>query len=257
MISGAIVIWRALVHLYDESLLMLKANLMWFFGSIPLFLLVLGVCWLFVPPTTLPAEGAEEAVPVLWPLMLSAFVLLVVPSPFSTALTALTAEIVEGETPEFALFWRTLRRWWLRSLLMFAVGAALLGALIFNTSFYASLTDSWLQPVAVVWLYGIVFWLTMQMYLVPIMLAAPEDAAGNEQASLLVIYKRAAILALANPIFSLVLFLAIVLIMVLCAVALPVYPLVAMSLSSLIGSRALKFLRDKYFPSETEAEGAE
>jgi len=40
----------------------------------------------------------------------------------------------------------------------------------------------------------------------------------------------------------------------LSAIAMPVYPLLAMSYVALINSQALKVLRDKYFP--TEARGA-
>jgi hypothetical protein len=244
MLAAVRVLWRSLVHLYDESLLMIRANLVWFVGSIPLFALVLGVTWFFVPPD-------PEAGPVMWPLLLGAFVMLVVPGPLSAGVYALTSEIVTGETPDFGLFWIAVRRWWKRGLAMFAIGSFVLGGLIFNANFYLSVTEGWLQAVSILWVYAILYWITLQAYLMPLLFAA-EGGDGTETVPLLSLYKRAAILALANPLFSLVILFNAALTMILSAIALPLYPLIAQSYVAVVGSRALYDLRQKYFPSETE-----
>jgi hypothetical protein len=253
MISAFRVLWRALVHLYDESLLMIRANVVWFIGNIPLFFVVLLGTWLFVPASD------PEAGPLVWPLLLTAFVMLVVPTPFSVGVYALAAEIVTGETPEFSLFWRALRRWWKRALALFAIGGFVLGGLIFNAVFYLSVTEGWVQAVSILWLYAILYWITLQSYLVPLLLVAEESSVGDPAPAepravvpLLTLYKRAAILALANPIFSLVLLLTAVLVMFLSAIALPLYPLIGMAYVALVGTRALKHLRDKYYPPDPE-----
>ena len=239
MIGASLVLWRALVHLYDESLLLIRANVVWFVGSIPLFLLVLVVSWLFAAPT-----DAEEG-PILWPLLLTSFVLLVIPSPFATGIYSLAAEIVKGETPEFGLFWRALARWWKETVVMFLVGGLMLGGLIFNASFYLSTGQGWVQAISIVWLYGILYWITLQVYLLPLLVT-------SETTSLPALYKRAAILALANPIFSLVLLANVGLVMVLSAIAIPIYPLIAMAYVALVGVRALRHLREKYLPPQPE-----
>ena len=69
-------------------------------------------------------------------------------------------------------------------------------------------------------------------------------------APLRALYRRAAILALANPLFSLVLLIGTVLMMILSVVAVPVYPLIAMSYVALVSMRALRQLRAKYLPDE-------
>lgn len=274
MLSAFRVLWRALVHFYDESLLLIRANVVWFVGSVPLFLLVLAICWLFVP-TTDPESG-----PIVWPLWLAGLILLSVPSPFAIGIYALAAEIVRGETPEFGVYWVALRRWWRRGLVMFAIGGFVLGALVFNTAFYLQVTEGILQAVSVLWLYAILFWITLQTYLVPLLLSSAEETAranGSDQGwgggwgdratapaatpgqplPLRTLYKRAAILALANPIFSLVLVLNTVLIMALSTLAVPIYPLVAMAYVALVGARALRHLRRKYLPEEVGDEDGE
>jgi uncharacterized membrane protein YesL len=278
MVAGAAVLWRALVYFWDESLLLIRANLTWFVGSLPLYLLTVGVALLFASPVE--AEMDPEMGPALWPWMLSAFVLVVMPSPFSAGVYAITVSVAQGESPGFAAFWQALKRWWKRTLIMYVIGAVAFGALIFNTIFYMSVTTGLLQAVAILWVYAIIFWLTMQAYLLPllVMSVTPEPVLASDdgwpldetrerpaptppqpteplvEPTLGTLYKRAAILALANPFFSLVLFFGTAFTMVLSAIAMPVYPLLAMSYVALINSQALKVLRDKYFP--TEARGA-
>jgi hypothetical protein len=134
-----------------------------------------------------------------------------------------------------------------------------------------------LNAVAILWLYVIVYWLSMQTYIMPLMVAAafppppqpvgddgwsmdegrrlaaePPAAPEPEYLSLATLYKRAAILALANPLFSLILLGGIGIGLALSGFALPVYPLIIMSFVALIGCRGLRTLRDKYFPVELQ-----
>jgi uncharacterized membrane protein YesL len=247
MFSGLGVLWRALVHLYDESLLLIRANIVWFVGSIPLFLLILAACWLFVPPTE-PDEG-----PLVWPLLFAGLILLVVPSPFAVGIYALAAEIVTGETPPFSLYWTALRRWWRRALAMFAIGGVVLGGLLFNTAFYMGAVQGLLQAVTILWMYAMLYWISMQAYLLPLLVTA-DLSDPDRQVSLATLYKRAAVLTLANPFLSLAMLLAATVTMILSAVAIPIYPLVAMAYVALVGARAMRHLRQKYFPDEMGTE---
>lgn len=271
MLSGFGVLWRAVIFVWEESLLLIRANLTWFIGSVPLFVLVA-----FVASLLLAAPDAEE-LPLALSGFIAGFVLLVVPSPFSLGVYAITGQLVYGETPEFAVFWRAIKRWWKISLAMFAIGSFLLGALLFNTSFYLSQTTGIWQAIAILWVYVIVYWVTLQAYLLPLLImselqpapeivderwslddattaasAAPAPRQHREQPtpSLVDLYKRAAILALANPIFSLVLLFGTLIAMILSAVAVPIYPLLAMAYVALVGSQGFRVLRQKYFPSE-------
>ena len=176
MVAGAAVLWRALVYFWDESLLLIRANVTWFVGSLPLYLVTVGVCTLFISPVE-----ADVDAPTMWPWLVSAFVLLLVPSPMSAGVYAICMPIVHGETPEFAVFWQAVRRWWKRTLIMYVIGAVVFGGLIFNTTFYMSVTTGLLQAVAILWVYAIIYWLTIQAYLLPLLVLAvipppPPDA---------------------------------------------------------------------------------
>ena len=272
MLSGFGVLWRAIIFIWEESLLLIRANVTWFVGSLPLFLLVA-----FVASLLLVSPDVEE-VPLALAGFIAGLVVLVVPSPFAVGVYAITGQLVYGETPEFGVFWRAVKRWWKISLAMFGIGSFVLGALIFNTSFYLSQTTGIWQAIAILWVYVIIYWITLQAYLLPLLVMselqpAPEtsdderwsldDVPARPTAvptprpprelptpSLVDLYKRAAILSLANPIFSLVLLLGTLIVLVLSAVALPIYPLMAMAYVALVGSQGFRVLRQKYFPSE-------
>ena len=287
MISGGAVLWRAMVHFWDESLLLIRANVMWFILIIPLYLVtvmaivtVTGVAqWLM--GSALDPEAEPSSVP--W--ILAALMLVVLPTPPAAGVYTIAMYIVNGETPDFAVFWQAARRWWKRTLLMSAIGAALFGGLVFNTIFYMSVTVGMLQAVSVLWVYAIIFWLTLQAYLLPLLVqvvvpppaaateddgwplaeerraerararaAEPPPAAPGVEPTLKALYKRAAILALANPIFSLMLFFGTFVTLALSTFAMPVYPLLAMSFVALIHCRGYRVLYDKY--ASTEARGA-
>ena len=266
MLTGFRVLWRGLIHFWDESLLMLRVNLTWFVVSIPLYLLTVFVCGIFIPP--IDPEAGEN----IWPWVMGAFVLVMIPGPTSAGVYAIANHVANEETPDFSLFWRSIKLLWKKALLIYLIGAGVLGGLIFNTSFYTQVSGL-LQAVAILWLYGIIYWLSLQAYLLPLLVAAalppPPQVSGDdgwpvderrqkaeppplpepEFLSLPILYKRAAILALANPLMSLVMLFGALLILALSSFALPVYPLIVMSLVALINCRGLRALREKYFPA--------
>ena len=284
MLTGFRVLWRALIHFWDESLLMIRANVTWFVVSLPLYivtaavtglLLTLAQAWVAVPADAAEAAVTDEASALPW--LLAAFIMVIMPQPISAGVYAIASHIVGEETPDFSLFWRAIRTLWKTALATYAIGAAVFFGLIFNTSFYMSSSIGILNAVAILWLYAIVYWLSMQTYIMPLMVAAalpvPPQPIGDdgwsmdegtrrsaepppppepEYLSLPTLYKRAAILALANPLFSLILLGGVVLGLALSGFALPVYPLIVMSFVALIGCRGLRTLRDKYFPVELQ-----
>jgi uncharacterized membrane protein YesL len=273
MLTGFRVLWRALIHFWDESLLMIRVNVTWFVISLPLYLLTVLVCGLFIPPL-------EEAGENIWPWVMSAFILVTIPTPTAAGVYAIANHIVNEETPEFSLFWRAIKLLWKKALVIYLIGAGVLGGLIFNTAFYMQVSTGLLQAVAILWLYGIIYWLTLQAYLMPLLVAAalppPPQPSGDdgwpldesrqrrvatppptpepEFLPLTTLYKRAAILALANPLMSLVMLFGVCIALALSSFALPVYPLIVMSLVALTNCRGLRALREKYYP--TEAQGA-
>jgi hypothetical protein len=283
MLTGFRVLWRALIHFWDESLLMIRTNVTWFVVSLPLYLVTVALtglllafasAWSAVPANSADALPSDEVSALPW--LLAAFLLVIMPQPLSAGVYAIANFVVNEETPDFSLFWRAIRVLWKRALATYVIGIALFFGLFFNTSFYLASEIGILNAVAILWLYAIVYWLTMQTYVMPLMVAAafppPPPPTGDdgwtleegrraaeppsppepEDLPLLTLYKRAAILALANPLFSLVLLFGILVGLALSGFALPVYPLIVMSYVALIGCRGLRQLREKYFPVELQ-----
>jgi hypothetical protein len=286
MLTGFRVLWRALVHFWDESLLMIRANVTWFVASLPLYLLTVlatGLLLAFLqaflpaaPPDAAEALAESEGSALPW--LLAALILVLVPQPVSAGIYAIANFVTNEETPEFSLFWRAIKLLWKQTLVTYLIGTGVFLGLIFNTAFYMASTTGLLQAVAILWMYGIVYWLSLQSYLLPLMVTAalppPPPPANTDDGwpieegqrrtvqapppptpeilSLGTLYKRAAILALANPIMSLVMLFGILLGLGLSSFALPVYPLIVMSFTALVGCRGLRTLREKYFPSEAQ-----
>lgn len=274
MLTGFRVLWRALVHFWDESLLMIRANVTWFAVSLPLYLLTVLVCGLFLPDIESETGGNY------WPWIMGAFIMVMMPNPISVGVYALTNFVVNEETPEFSLFWRAIKLLWKKALVLYLIGGVVFGGLLFNTAFYMQIDTGLLQAVAILWLYGILFWLSMQAYLLPMLVSAaipppppyavedgwplddirrqqrpvrePPPTPEPEMLPVGTLYKRAAVLALANPLMSLVMLIGVLLALALSTFALPVYPLLLMSFIALVGCRGLRTLRDKYYPSEAK-----
>ncbi|MCC7372550.1 MAG: hypothetical protein IT306_29320 [Chloroflexi bacterium] len=282
MLTGFRVLWRALIHFWDESLLMIRTNVTWFVVSLPLYvvtsaltglLLTLAGAW---SASAAAVEGAATDEGSALPWLLGAMLLVLMPQPASAGVYAIANFVVNEETPEFNLFWRALRTLWKQASVTYVIGLAVFFGLLFNTSFYMSSANPLLNAVAILWLYAIVYWLTVQIYVMPLMVAAafpppppptgddgwsldgdsrvaePPPAPEPEDLPLLTLYKRAAILSLANPLFSLILLFGILIGLALSSFALPVYPLIVMSFAALIGCRGLRGLREKYFPTELQ-----
>lgn len=236
MIAAAGVLRWAIVGLYDEPLLLLKANLLWFLLSLPLGLpLLLLLLGLF------PAVSPEAPPDWLLPGMLSGLLLLVVPHPASLGMCSLAATMTGRDSPPLADFLTGVRAHARLGLALFAIGLSGTLLLAVNLGFYLSLRGNLLQLVAVLWVYLLLFWLLLQLYLAPLVLLLGERR-------LLHLYRRAAVLVLAHPIYTLTLLLAICGVVVLCVLAWPLFPTFTMALTSLTCARALDLLRRRYGP---------
>ena len=237
MLDALRVLWAALVGLYDEALVLVRGNLLWFVLSIPLYAVTVAL----LIPISAVGFGAERAAAPLWPFVVAGLLLVVLPSPGLTGLGAMAEVIVRGDSPPFDVGSSAVRGYWRRGLGLFAVGAIVLVILAGNVVFYASLAPGALRFVSVVWLYALVFWLALQLYLVPLLLQLPS-------ASLRDLYRRAALLTLGHLPFSLALALALLVLAALSLLALPAFVLLIGSYTALTQARAFRLLRIRHGP---------
>lgn len=235
------VLWWALVGLYDEALMLLRGNLTWF-----LVTLVLGLPLLLVLPAAMPAgTTAPEAGGYLLPITVAGLLLLLVPNPASLGLHGLAARMHRKEAPHWSDFWQGLRGQVGLGLALYAIGMLGVAILGVNTLFYLRYQQGPLQALSIVFLYGLLFWLGLQLYLGPLVMLLGERR-------LPALYRRAALLVVGQPFQTLVLLGASVLLMPLAIFAVPLYPCAAMAFVALATTRTLGLLKQRYDPDPDE-----
>ena len=236
VISAARVLWEALIGVYDEAFLLLRANLLWLLFSLPFALLP----FLFAMIAAPPGEG-EYGTGAPAQLMLTGLVLLIVPNPASLGMYRLAAIWQRKNVPPFSAFLAGTRDNLRLGLGLYLIGAGGLLVLVVNAFFYLQPERGSFQVVSLIFLYLILFWLCLQLYL-----GGLVELLGERR--LVSLYRRAALLALGNPIYSMVLLLAVVLLMLLSLIAPLLFASIAMAFVALIGTRALGTLKKRYDP---------
>ena len=235
MLDAFRVLWAALVGLYDEALVLIRGNLFWLMLAIPLYVATAAL----LLPIALMGAGSDSGSALAWPFLLPAPLLVMLPSPGSIGLGALAAVIARHDSPPFEECLASVRRYWRRGLLLFAISAVGLAVLAGNLVFYASVAPGVLRFAAIVWLYALLFWLALQTYLVPLLLRVPG-------ASVLDLYRRASLLTLGHPVLSLVLVVMLLVLAVLSLAALPAFVLVMASYAALAQALAFRMLRVRH-----------
>ena len=120
-------------------------------------------------------------------------------------------------------------------------------ALVWNIWFYFNVGTGWLQLVSILWLYVTLFWISLHIYVVPLLLHIAEPRIFD-------VYRRAAFVALGHAGYTIVLLIAILVIGALSVVFLPVYVLVAGAYISLIQAHALREIRRRHGDLVAEAD---
>jgi uncharacterized membrane protein YesL len=233
--AAAKILGWALIGLHDETLPLLKANVAWFFISLPL-----GLPLLVVLAGLTRSWTGEEAGLVL-PLLASGLLLLLVPNPASFGVYRLAVGMQRKQSPRWAEFWSAVREHVWLGLGLYLAGVSGVIVLSGAAIFYLRSEQLTLQALGLVYLYLGLSWLAMQLYLGPLVVLLNERRP-------LALYRRAALLVLAHPIYSLTFLLAVASLMLLCLVAVPLYPAIAMGFVALVGTRALYELKRQYAP---------
>src|SRR5262249_50745793 len=154
-----------------------------------------------------------------WILVYAAWLALILPTPAAAALGGVARVAAGPDVPRFNLFWDTLRARWRLALVCFGISFVVTAALLWNVFFYATVSTGWLRFATILWLYGTLFWLSMHVYLVPLMLHIAEPRLFD-------LYRRAALIALGHPLYTLLLLVIVLVLGFLSVVFLPSYVLV-------------------------------
>lgn len=221
--------WRGVADSYNELFPIVGMNLIWFGLNILLALLFSPVLYLAVG-FGVPPELASIALLIL---------IMIAPNPAAAGIHNYANQLVKEELVDFSLVWEGLRRYWAKALLLFTIGVLGLAMLVANAAFYLSNESQILKIVGVIWIYALYLWLSLQIYLLPLLVE-------QEVKSLKIVYRNAALLAIDNPLVTFTLF---VLFLVLTGVSLALPILITLVAGSLIGviqHRAVLTLLEKY-----------
>jgi uncharacterized membrane protein YesL len=239
-------VWAALVGLYEETLVLLVGNLAALALNLPIGLLVFVLITLASIFFGLPIVGTAEDASPSWLLVTIAWLMTLMPTPGNVALAGLTRVAAGPDAPSFAIFRATLRARWRIALRATLVSIVVLLALIANVLFYASL-GGWLRFASILWLYGTLFWLSLHIYLAPLVVHVAEPRLPN-------LYKRAAFIALGHPGYSMLLLLVMLVVSFIAVVFLPAYVLIGAAFISLVQAHALREIRRRHGDLDVEPE---
>jgi uncharacterized membrane protein YesL len=233
-------LWVAVISVYDETLTLVGGNLLWVALNIPfaVILVALGV----LLPGASDAGGAQTL------LIAVGWLLLLLPTPGSVALGGVARVAAGPDAPRLDVFWSALRSYWRLASVCSAVSFVVTAALLWNLWFYASL-DSTLRLVFILWLYGLLFWLSMHLYLVPLLLHVSEPRVVD-------LYRRAALIAIGHPMYTLLLLVGVVIVGLISIIFLPAYVLVCGAYVAMIRAHAFREIRRRHgeLPLESDSQ---
>jgi uncharacterized membrane protein YesL len=178
-----VVAWRTLVSIYNELFFMLGVSVLWWItGGI-----FVGLAALFAWPM-LQIGGPVWLAP-----------LVAIPAgPAMAGIANAGRRVARDLHVDRGFFWDGFRVYWKKALALNAISMGVLALLMLNLLFYLSQENAVVRILAFLFLYLIVFWLSVQFYIFPILV-------GMKEPSLFPAVRMAAAMAFGNPLFSLVL----------------------------------------------------
>ena len=233
-------LWIALVGLYEETLVLVGANVAAIALNIPIILL------LVVLGAVLGLVFVGDQVNSLY-FGVVATLLVFMPTPGNVALGGLTLIAAGPDVPRFNAFRAALKTHWRLALRCSLVSVVILAVLVWNVTFYLGFGPGWPFLVTIIWLYATVFWLSLHIFFVPLMVHVSEPHAWD-------LYRRAAFISIGHPVYTVLLLVALLIITFAAVVFLPVYILMAPAFVSLVQAHALREIRRRHGDLTVEPE---
>lgn len=232
-------LWIALVNLYDETMVLVGGNWAALALNLPLGLALFLILLPFLGPQD-DFQAQVVAVMIAWLLPF-------LPTPGNVALAGLTRTAAGPDVPHFRAVSQSLRLHWRLALRCSAVSLLITTVLTANVVFYAVFGEGWVRLASILWVYATVFWLSLHIYLVPLMVHVAEPRAVD-------LYRRAVFIALGHPGYSILLLLLLMMLGLVAVIFLPVYLLVGTAFISLAQAHALREIRRRHGELVAEVE---
>jgi uncharacterized membrane protein YesL len=230
-------VWAGIVDGYNELFPIVGMNLLWLLFNIPLAFVGLVAIQVITIAMGIE-EDSRQSVALIFSL-LYAVLLVIGPNPAASGMHLWANRLVKEERVEFALFWEGLRAYLGRSLALFLISVVGLFLLIANALFYLRSDLMALRIFGIVWLYAIVLWMSMQLYILPLLVEQDDKRVR-------LVLRNAFFLTMANIVPSLVLLVVLTVLIVLSIGLTLLIALLTGSVVALIEARALQLLLERY-----------
>lgn len=158
------------------------------------------------------------------------------PGPALVGMHALARELARNEGVSWALFWQKTRQYWWVSTSMFFLSLLATIVLLTSMRFYLSSDNSILQLIGFAWIYGLVLWLIMQIYLLPLLLEQDET-----RISLRRVYRNAFVIAAAKPLLSLAMLIVSLILLVAGYFTVLGLPVIVVPMIAVLANHALRY----------------
>ncbi|MBC7234893.1 MAG: hypothetical protein H5T69_03560 [Chloroflexi bacterium] len=200
-------------------------------------LAIVNLVWLFAWALPLGLASASGLPAVFFPVLILSLGLFAVGT---SGVYYVANRVAHAKTFHFYDFVEGIKIYWWRALLWLLINVAAIYLIILNLQFYPSVFQgSWVIFISGFWLAILAFWLAMQVYYWPLVIQ-------QEKPKLLLGWRNAAYLLLANPFYAFfVISFAIVLLVISAALTLP-FVFVGMAMQAVLGSNAVLTLLYKF-----------
>ncbi|MBV9578225.1 MAG: hypothetical protein JO057_06500 [Chloroflexi bacterium] len=237
--TGFRTLWAALVGMYDDTLVMIGGNVAALVLNVPVYVVLLVI-----------VDAATGEAPETLVLAILATFMVFLPTPGNLALAGVAQAAAGADVARLRLLTETLRARWGIAWRCTLVSVVVLIALLWNVVFYLNLEATWALPVALLWIYGTIVWLSLHIYVVPL-------AVHVARPRVLDLYRRAVFVALGHAVFTFVLLVLLLIVTFVSVVFLPIYVLAGQSFVSLAQAHALREIRRRHgdLAAEPEEEG--
>ena len=232
-------LWTALLGLYQEMLPLVGGNLAALALNVPVGVILFLASLPLAPLLGQPRPGTEDNVGVQWLIALIAWLMPFLPTPGNVALAGLTRVAAGPDLPRFAHFMQSLNAHWRLALRCTVLSVIVLAGLVWNVIFYATVASDWVRFASILWLYGTLFWLSLHVYLVPLLVHIAEPR-------LLDLYKRAAFVTLGHFGYTFVLLIVLLALGFMTVLFLPMYVLIGGVFINLVQTHALREIRRRH-----------
>ncbi|MEJ5198239.1 MAG: hypothetical protein WHX53_04895 [Anaerolineae bacterium] len=218
-----LVTWRSLVSFYNEMFLLLGVNLLWWLtGGFMVGLMIIlawpmlqiGGPWWLTPLIAIPA------------------------GPATAALANVAHRAARDRHVDRSFFTDGLREYWRKALGLAALLALGDMLLLLNILFYLNRPEPLLQVFALFFVVLLIYWLAVQIFAFPILVALKEPGVISA-------LKTAAMMAFANPLFSVLVLIIAGLLTGLCVVLAILLLVVWPGIVVMLGSHAFKLVLER------------